>query len=204
VVKQQIPKHPIDDELEQYCLGGLTEAGQERLEEHFLLCEACRGRLVETESFLAAMREAGRQWRGEHAGETGKDARRSWGPWRPNRMVPVFAVAALLVWAAVWTGRHSSAPARLPFAVQLTAMRGGVTGGHAPAGRPLLLNLDSTGLGSLERLGGEIVDSSGSRVAQFRAGQPPRIEPLPPGAYFVRIRGTSGELLREYALTIQP
>jgi hypothetical protein len=109
--------------------------------------------------------------------------------------------ALLVVCATVWFGHHSSVPAPVPFAVELTAVRGAVPG-HAPAGRPLLLELDLTGLSDGQPLAGEVVNASGGSVAKFPVGAPARLGALAPGGYFVRIYKTSGELLREYALTV--
>ena len=50
-----------DEELERYCLGGFGEAQCAHLEEHVLLCETCRARLIETETFIFAVRRAGQQ-----------------------------------------------------------------------------------------------------------------------------------------------
>jgi hypothetical protein len=54
--------HPQDEELEEYCLGYRSEARCAHLEEHLLFCETCRARLTETETFIFAVRRAGRQW----------------------------------------------------------------------------------------------------------------------------------------------
>jgi anti-sigma factor RsiW len=54
--------HPHDEELEEYCLGYLGEARCAQLEEHLLLCERCRTRVTEMETFIFALRRAGRQW----------------------------------------------------------------------------------------------------------------------------------------------
>ncbi|MFY9728673.1 MAG: hypothetical protein WB579_01660 [Bryobacteraceae bacterium] len=200
------PHHVQEEELELYCLGGLAEVRCGRLEEHLLLCETCRDRLTETESFVAAMRQAGRQWSGNHlAGPAaGIVASRTWSERWLGHVTPVFVIAALLVvCAALWSGRRSSMPAPLPFALELTAVRGAAPG-QAPAGRPLLLDLDLTGLSDGQPFTGEVVDASGSQVAEFPVGPPALLKALSPGSYFVRVNKSSGELLREYALTVTP
>ena len=202
----RMSNHVLEEELELYCLGGLAEVPCGRLEEHLLLCETCRDRLTETESFIAAMRQAGRQWSGDHleGHAAGVVASHTWSERWPSHLVPMFVIAALLlVCAALWSSRRSSMPAPLPFAVELTAVRGAAPG-QAPAGRPLLLDLDLTGLSDGRPFAGEVVDASGSRVAEFTVGRPALLKPLPPGGYYVRINNTSGELLREYALTVTP
>jgi hypothetical protein len=197
--------HVTEDDLEQYCLGGLAEVRYARLEEHLFLCETCRERLTETENFVGAMREASRQLPEEHEEECAAVivASRPWRQSWPGRLAPMSIAALLLVCAAVWFGRHSGVPAPLPFTVELTAVRGAAPG-PAPAGRPLLLKLDLTGLGDGQPFAGDVVDASGSRVAQFSVGATVLLKALPPGGYFVRIHKTSGELLREYALALKP
>jgi len=200
----QMADHVTEEDLEQYCLGGLTEVRCARFEEHLLLCETCRDRLTETETFIAAMRQAGRQLSEQYVG--GRAAVIAGRPWRqswPGRLAPMLIAALLVVCAAVWFGGHSSVPEPLPFAVELTAVRGAVPG-PAPAGRPLLLELDLTGLSDGQPFAGEVVDASGARVTQFPVAATARLKALPPGGYFVRIYKSSGELLREYALTVKP
>jgi hypothetical protein len=196
--------HVTEEELEQYCLSGLAEVRCGRVEEHLLLCGTCRDRLMEVEDFIVAMRQAGRRWSDGHrqertaragAGGTGSAA------WS-GRTAPIVFVALLIVCAAVWSGHRSSAPAAVPFTIELTAVRGAAPG-RAPAGRPLLLELDMTGL-SDGPFAGEVVDASGGRVAQFPVDTPARVKALASGGYYVRIYRSSGELLREFALTIQP
>jgi hypothetical protein len=199
-----IAGHVQSEELELYCLGGLTEVRCAHLEEHLFLCEVCRDRLTETENYVATMREASRQSSAEQVEKPTpaivpiRQWRESW----PGRLAPILIAAVLVVCAAVWFGRHSSVHAPLPFAVELTSVRGAVQG-PAPAGRPLLLKLDLTGLSDGQPFAGEVVDASGSRVAKFPIGAPALMKPLPSGGYFVRIYTASGELIREYALTVE-
>lgn len=202
----QSADHVPEEELEQYCLGSLVETRCARLEEHLLLCETCRDRLTETENYIAAMRQAGRQSGKQHAEQSaaGIVAGRARREWWPGHLVPAFVITALLVvCAAVWSGRHPGIPAPLPFAVELTAVRGSAPA-QAPAGRPLLLELDLTGLSDVQPLTGQVVDGWGGRRAEFPVAAQVRLKALPPGGYFVRIHKTSGELLREYALTVKP
>jgi hypothetical protein len=199
----RIAGHLQAEELELYCLGGLTEVRCARLEEHLLLCEICRDRLTETESYVAVMRQASRQWSAEHV-EAPAAAVIAIRPWReswPGRLAPMLVAALLVVCAAVWFGRHSRVPAP-PFAIELTEVRGAAPG-PAPAGYPLLLELDLTGLSEGRPFAGEVVDASGRRVAEFPVGAPALLKALAPGGYFVRIYKSSGELLREYALTVK-
>ena len=98
----------------------LPEAELAGLEEHLLICEACRDRAESTEAFATAMREALKQ---EAQAAQSVAARVGWLAW-PRR--PAFQMAVALVGAAC-PGR--SIPRRgsglLPVAtMQLTATRG--------------------------------------------------------------------------------
>jgi len=198
--------HLKEEELEQYCLGRLAESRCARVEEHILLCASCRDRLTEADAFLAAMHQASRRCRAAQTADqaASRAAARWWSECRPGHLFPALVIAAVVViCAAVWSGRPPSIAAPQPFAVQLTAVRGGATGGRAPAGRPLVLELDLTGLSGGQGLAGEVVDVTGRLAARFAVKTSTRTGPLPAGSYFVRIYRSS-ELLREYALTITP
>lgn len=55
---QTATSHQPDDQLELYALERLTEAEQAVIEEHLLICQACRERLDEVEAYAKAMRQA--------------------------------------------------------------------------------------------------------------------------------------------------
>jgi hypothetical protein len=48
--------HISDDALELCLMGRLTETEVAPLDEHLLICEECRNRVQETETYIAAMR----------------------------------------------------------------------------------------------------------------------------------------------------
>jgi anti-sigma factor ChrR (cupin superfamily) len=50
--------HISDDHLEACALGRLSEADQESVEVHLLVCEPCRERLVAMETFVSALKNA--------------------------------------------------------------------------------------------------------------------------------------------------
>jgi anti-sigma factor RsiW len=51
-------EHVTDDTLERYAMRFLPAPESDRLEEHLLICSACRDRLTATEEYVAAMRSA--------------------------------------------------------------------------------------------------------------------------------------------------
>jgi hypothetical protein len=64
--------HGTDDQLELYALDWLPDSALPQLEEHLLICAACRERLDEIGAFALGMREA----RGEES-----QSRISWFGW---------------------------------------------------------------------------------------------------------------------------
>jgi hypothetical protein len=189
-----------EDLLERYSMGTVTEAESERIEQHLLVCQTCRNRLQEDETFLRAMREA--------AG----DLERTQPPPRPSfwwRPLPAFAAAAvalLLVFAGVRF--FQSGPALPPVAVTLQATRGAGIEGNVPANRPLVLKLDVSTLDVQHSHRVEIVDQSGREVWSGKADRvdsnlPVAIPGLRAGIYFVRVYATEGRLLREYGLEVR-
>lgn len=51
-------EHVSEDDLERYAMRTLPESAVAPLEEHLLICAECRGRLVETERYVAPLRAA--------------------------------------------------------------------------------------------------------------------------------------------------
>jgi hypothetical protein len=108
--------------------------------------------------------------------------------------------------------RTSSAGPPIP--VRLVAMRGGedATFARAPAGRPLSLAIDTTGLPVPDSYRIEIVGSSGQPVwsspvpvpvsgREIVASTP---KPMKAGVYWVRLYSSPGDhLVREYGLKLE-
>jgi hypothetical protein len=161
-LSNDINPHIAAEELEGYSLGHIPEQQAGRLEEHLLICDTCRQRLEENDSYNSAMRQAAAQLQDSPA----RPERR---PWSFPRLLPATVVAlACIVLAAgaalgvALRGSNSAAP---PFAVNLAATRGAGIEAKAPAGRTLALRPDLTGLAF--RL--EMVDRLGNRVWQGSA-----------------------------------
>ncbi len=193
-------RHIEDDNLEKYSMRSLPKNMAEQVELHLLTCGICRDRLVEAEDYIASMKDAAR---GLAKPEPAKKPR----PWSFPRLIPAFAALALLTIAAVLipVARHNPAA---PFAVSLQTMRGPSDLPLAPTRRPLLLELDLTGLTPSPSYGIEVVDRSGDRVWQsaFNSRGSTAAVAVPPqnhGIYFVRVALPSGETLREYGLEVR-
>lgn len=209
----KLDEHARDGILEQYSLGTLPDAEVEKLEEHLLVCSACRDRLEETDAFVEAMRQAALKLQLEPpspwTGRLGSVAR--WFARPAPKVAAVAAVLLLLLWAVrPWrAGAPDSGPA---VSVLLQATRGGeaLAGAHAPAGKPLLLTLDATGLAALPSYHLQIVDSHGAAVLESdirpaNGGLRFTTRKLNPGSYWVRLSEPfpHGALLREFGLAVR-
>jgi anti-sigma factor RsiW len=51
-------EHVSEDDLERYAMRTLTAPESDRLEEHLLICSACRDRIDATDEYVAAMKAA--------------------------------------------------------------------------------------------------------------------------------------------------
>jgi hypothetical protein len=195
-------QHVTEADLESYSMHALSLEGSARVEQHLLTCETCRGRLVEADTYVAAMKDATRDLpRRQHAPEPWR-----W-QWRWPSLIPAFAAVAAIAIAvvAVPFTRHAAPD---PFAVSLRTMRGPETPAQAPSRRPLALQLDLTGLAASPSYRIEMVDQSGARVWQGAIANPVTaasvtVPPQKRGMYFVRLALPSGETLREYGLEIR-
>jgi hypothetical protein len=117
------------------------------------------------------------------------------------------ALAALLILGTALRVSWRSPPPALPLALVLETSRGSESQ-LAPAGRPLTLTLDVTGLPLWPAYDVEAVDAKGAVLAQFHAvPAQPGIEirlakGLRRGNYFIRIYSPSRDLLREYGVQV--
>ena len=182
-------KHIDPERIEMYSLGGLADGETADIDEHLLVCEHCRESVEKADRYARAMRSAARTLEAEPAGTVS----RWW--FRP----PVWAAAcAVLLIGAFFLFRPHTVSA--PIALHLAAFRGFETTYPAPARTPLELDPDLTGLppGNYEL---EMVDGDGRSVWKGSSASGRRTVPgLAPGAYFLRVHGAKGELLREYAI----
>jgi hypothetical protein len=205
VMPNSLGSHPSDDDLEQYSLGRLGEEQAAPLEEHLLVCETCRGRVEEFDEFVAAMRAALRETAHEGPAPARSTALLKWLAAVPK---PAWAGAMAAVLAAVLLAPWRQPTPAEPYAVQLEALRAAMSA-VAPAGRPLVLTVDFTGLELGRDYRIELVDAFGGGVwsgSVRPSGERAAValgRSLPRGQYWVRISEPSGELLREFGLSIE-
>jgi hypothetical protein len=189
--------HFEDEDLDSYSRRSLSEDSAACVERHLLICEICRDRLVEAEEYRAAIKAAARGLRSR------QPAGGRW-RWSVTRLVPAFAALVLIAIAAVALPViRRGAPA--PFAVSLRTMRGPASQATAPSLRPLLLELDLTGIAASPSYRVEMVNQSGDRVWQgvCSSSAAVAVPPQKHGTYFVRVALPSGETLREYGLELR-
>lgn len=196
-----INHHPNDDELEQYSMEALPESEASGLEEHLLICEHCRQRLAEADSYTASMRGAAARFRNRQPPAPVKAQRPRWA-W--FRLLPALAALAVLVIVLGWWS-GSSDLAGPPFAISLEATRGAADVAWAPADTWLLVRLDLAGLPDLPSYRLEMVDANGATVWQgaapaHNARAETKIPQTKAGTYFIRVYTPAGELLREFGL----
>lgn len=206
--------HPSDDEWELYSLGRVSVARAAELEQHLLVCTDCQKRVALTDEYVAAMRQALTETSQEASSKVkSRDHRVGFFSWLLGVPKPAWAVAAaaVAVLALVLPIQRMAAP---PFGVQLQTFRGQSTAlsTTAPAGRDLILNLDTTTLPQFPRYKVEIVDFAGGSVYEGSAapaGNSLRVvldRRLDAGQYWVRIYEPAvdpkgrGELLGELSL----
>src|SRR5579871_4028340 len=156
-------RHPAEEEIEKYSMGGLTEEECSRFEEHLLICESCQNRVTETDTYVSTMLSASALVR-----QRGRRAEKRW--WQLRPWVPIGAAAvAVLVLSSLgveWIARRNGGPGNPApaYALNLVATRGNGIEAKAPEGRTLVLHLDLAGLTPEASYRLELVDGQGARV----------------------------------------
>jgi hypothetical protein len=195
--------HGTEDQLEAYALGHLAASDRhllESLEEHLMICSACRNRLDEIEAFTSAMRHTF----GANSASAISRPRDlfAWLPW-PKVSIGL-ALLALIAIVVLFSRDQTRF---IPVAnLQLSAARGEMAVA-APASQ-----LDITLIGAPaegQSFRSRIVNATGGTVWNGQAsGVAGRLnvkaqQRFVPGDYFLRLYGASGEVVREYGFRIR-
>lgn len=177
-------EHLEDEELEAYALGRFaSEEEAEAIEEHLLCCAYCQTRQEKMDGFVQAMQSATRTV----SVETIKT--------KPNAYVAIAIAAAAAAIFFIPRGLET------PVSVELSAVRSDANL-VAPAGRPLKVKIDLTGLATgVYRW--ELVSSGLSGAVN--PNEPILSFPaLAKGQYWVRLReARTEELVREFSLAVR-
>ena len=200
----EIGSHLDESDLEQYSMGRLSQTLLEPFEEHLLACELCQDRLLEMEAYVNAVRSVSPKLRQSNRARWRERLFRPRPTW-----VAVFAMGVVVLGLGrVWLVAPRSPTAFA--AVLLQSSRGieGLAVAKAPAGKPLVFNMDLAELPALPTYRIEIVNLQGQPVWQTTAdAREGRVAPtltngLRAGQYYLRLYTTTGTLLREYSLRI--
>lgn len=200
-ISVELNSHGTDDDLELYALGRLPESEVAVIEEHLIVCAACRDRLDRIEAFAMGMLQALEQaptetkfaWREFVAGFMKK----------PAFALVLCGVAFVAVLTFAMKGRATSLPVA---SLQLMAIRGDMPS-VAEARELDLTFADAPSTGGPFRI--EVVDATGSPKWSVLAspadgGLSVKIpRQLAPGNYFVRLRGAGDQVLHEYGFRVR-
>jgi hypothetical protein len=197
--------HGTDNQLEAYALGQLAtsdQPGLETLEEHLMICSTCRDRLDGIEAFTSGMKDAFGP-RSAIAISKQRDLF-AWLPWpRASIALVLLAIAAII--AIYSRGQTQFAPVAN---LQLSATRGEMPVA-APA-RELDLTLVNVPLEG-QNFRAAIVKATGGAVWSGQARhndtagslQVKAQQRFESGVYFLRLYGSTGDVVREYGFRIR-
>ena len=196
----RIGPHLEDTDIEQYSMGKLPQSSLASFEEHLLACDSCQDRLLETETYINAVRSVSPKVRRESRSRW-RDRFRQ----RPAWVAAVVFGMVMLLLGRVWLTTPNPGAVT---AVFLQASRGieGLAVAKAPAGKPISLHIDVTELPAFPSYRVEIVNATGKPVwqrvanARERRIEQPVPKGLDAGQYYVRLYGEGDELLREFGL----
>lgn len=213
------PVHASEDVLEDYAFGRLSGDHLDAVDDHLLVCDACRGELARTEDYIRLVRIATlrprRQGRLAVVIDLWNTVRNSLrasvtaqtGAWAGG--AAVLALACVLGSVSL-TNRFSPMAASAP----LQSYRGGRSGNssainQAPAARPLDFTIRAEDVPAAPEYRIEVVTESGRQVwagaaqmsgAEVRA----RLEQgLAAGLYWVRLYDQRSQLLSEFGLRVK-
>jgi anti-sigma factor ChrR (cupin superfamily) len=65
VLEEEYGRHPNDEQMEQYALGGLAQEAIPAFEQHLLICHTCQDRVAFMDASVEAMQAEARQIRVE-------------------------------------------------------------------------------------------------------------------------------------------
>lgn len=207
------PIHPSEELLEKFARNRCNEEELERVESHFLGCDACVSRLEEIDSFLSAFKPGYQEFQANRRAKETKDLNKKSRSWifSPVWSLGMASAAVLAIGLFSLPSLHpNNSHKPVPVAeLQLSANRGNEMS-EAPTARPLLVHLNATDLPQTA-LSAEVVDSSGSTVwkGSTQVENDKASVSLPEmraGSYFLRLysrQAGQSDLLREFAFQIK-
>ena len=202
--------HEIADQtgaVERYVLGEMENEERELFEEHFFECETCSMDVRAGVVFAANTRALARDEARKRQAEKQATSSRGWRGWLQPAWAPAFAMLLLAVvgyqsLVSIPRLNREVASATAPRQVGVTVLSGQARGSAAPvernASEPLLLVFDLTPGPAYDKYDVDILNASGSRVAELPVTAPARggslhilipDENMAPGKYTLVVRG---------------
>jgi hypothetical protein len=203
--------HLSEEMLERYAFGQLAEDFVSPLEEHMLVCEGCRARLLAVEEYLRIGAAAAKVLREPSGGGRGVLSLRFCWPRGSPLSLWATALATILLCFGLALVRPAHDLVPPASVITLEASRGASQAlvSHARAGNIVLL-IETSKLPALPLYKLQLVNSSGQEIwsasvsaidQQIRVAAP---QNLGAGQYWVRLyTPDSGSQLREYGLEVQ-
>jgi hypothetical protein len=203
--------HVTEDQLEAYAFGQIAASDThvlEGVEEHLMICSACRDRLDGIEAFTSGLRQAVEP-NSAIAISKSHDLF-AWLPW-PRPSIRALSIGLALIALIAIVVLFSRDQTRfIPIAnLQLSAARGEMAV-SAPASE---LDVTLTGApADGQAFRSRIVNATGGTVWNGQANQVSGVagsivvkaqQRFVPGDYFLRLYGPSGEVVREYGFRIR-
>jgi len=196
-VTKPFPTHPSDELLEEYFFHRLDEPRLAEVEEHLLICEACRNTVRELDVFVPSMKAAVALAPPSQLWQLSKSS--NIGAWS--------AAALVLVALVVFWTRPLDQPT--PADVTLSSIRGAESRSEAPAGKSLQLHIDAPDLVSGQAYRVAVVDAAGGSVWTGTATDADgtilaQVEKrLMSGMYWVRLYDSQNRQLREFGMSVK-
>ena len=197
-----VDHHPNDDALELYALGQFAGLKLENFEEHLLVCDHCRRRLVLVDAYVVGMKDAC------HNLAANREIDRQRGPWAwlTRLPVPVWACATALALISVVAIPVIIPSPAITHEVDVTLIASRGSEAASAARGAIRLNIDTTDLTPYSSYSVSLVSASGheiwSTLAKPEASRLIVRVPisLDAGTYWVRVSGPNREPVREFAL----
>jgi hypothetical protein len=221
VLWDQEHSHPSEEILEQYAMSRSDPEQVERIEEHLLICSACRDALDEADRWVAIMKCAlpepddpsfGRSMLEKlvrlFSPGTQEGTRRSFWNLGPMSWAGIaWAGLAIFVLLPARALIHQSAPQQKPQQITLVAMRGADPRMQAVAGRPFRFDLKDPEPEAFSQPGNrlQIISPSGTELWSCALATSRTIEApaLQAGSFWIRILNSDGQPLKEYGLIVR-
>ena len=209
---QSSAMHLTEEQLEKYMLQRVSEPAAAAVEEHLLVCSDCQQQLEQLEVFTNTLRAVAPVLDREDRLADAQPGlgQRLFGWIRSPLPALAFGAATLLAVFVVPMAYRTDPVLGPPVTLELQAIRA-ASAPEAPAGRPLVLRVELSGLAPATSYRAELAAGNGDVILtrSLQAAEPPfalfTVEKnLPAGRYWLRLYGTDhAEAIREFGFAIR-